>query len=59
MEGYQWLKDIPSMVLIEHPDPECVTAAVKELLTKETPRAGFPRDVYFKGLRDKISGEAQ
>lgn len=59
MEGYQWIKDIPSMKLIEHPDPERVTAAVKELLTKETSPAGFPRDVYFKGLRDKISGEAQ
>ncbi|MEC1581131.1 polysaccharide pyruvyl transferase family protein [Bacillus subtilis] len=59
MEGYQWLKDIPFMKLIEHPEPERVTAAVNELLTKETPRAGFPRDVYFKGLRDKISGEAQ
>lgn len=58
MEGYQWLKDIPFMKLIEHPDPERVTDEVKELLTKETPRAGFPRDVYFKG-RDKISGEAQ
>lgn len=59
MEGYQWLKDIPFMKLIEHPEPERVTAAVNELLTKETSRAGFPRDVYFKGLRDKISGEAQ
>ncbi|WP_121643331.1 polysaccharide pyruvyl transferase family protein [Bacillus vallismortis] len=59
MEGYQWLKDIPYMTLIEQPDPKRVTAAVKELLTKETTRGGFPRDLYFKGLRDKISGEAQ
>ncbi|MEC1288769.1 polysaccharide pyruvyl transferase family protein [Bacillus mojavensis] len=59
MEGYQWLKEIPMMKLIEQPEPERVTAAVKELLTKETNRAGFPRDMYFKGLRDKISGEAR
>ncbi|MDR4227989.1 pyruvyl transferase [Bacillus mojavensis] len=59
MEGYQWLKEVPMMKLIEQPEPERVTAAVKELLTKETNRAGFPRDMYFKGLRDKISGEAR
>lgn len=59
MEGYQWLKEVPMMKLIEQPEPERVTAAVKEPLTKETNRAGFPQDMYFKEARDKISGEAR
>ncbi|KAA6447474.1 polysaccharide pyruvyl transferase family protein [Bacillus atrophaeus] len=59
MEGYDWLKSIPEMKLIEHPEPETVTAAVKDLLTKGTHDSGFPRDHYFKGLRNKISGEGK
>ncbi len=30
MEGYQWLKNIPNMTLLERPDPEAVTSAVNQ-----------------------------
>lgn len=45
------------MKLIEYLDLECVIVVVKELLIKEIFFVGFLRDVYFKGLWDKISGE--
>ncbi|WP_426616512.1 polysaccharide pyruvyl transferase family protein [Bacillus velezensis] len=59
MEGYQWLKNIPNMTLLERPDPEAVTSAVNRLLSGKHEEGGSLRSVYFAGLRSKISGDAQ
>ncbi|MES5395854.1 polysaccharide pyruvyl transferase family protein [Bacillus amyloliquefaciens] len=59
MEGFQWLKHIPNMTLLERPEPKAVTAAVNRLLSGKYEEGGSMRSVYFAGLRSKISGDAQ
>lgn len=60
LEGFRWLKDIPSLKLVENPDAAEVLGAIEELIkTGDSHRETPSRDHYFADLRQKIMGDIQ
>ncbi|KKB73527.1 MULTISPECIES: polysaccharide pyruvyl transferase family protein [Bacillus] len=59
LEGFNWLKDIPSMKLVEKPGTAEVLGAIKELIKSDASHENAPtRDHYFTDLKRKILGDA-
>ncbi|MCY8214393.1 polysaccharide pyruvyl transferase family protein [Bacillus haynesii] len=60
LEGFRWLKDVPSLKLVENPDAAEVLGAIEELIkTGDSHRETPSRDHYFADLRQKIMGDIQ
>ncbi|MED1739280.1 polysaccharide pyruvyl transferase family protein [Bacillus swezeyi] len=60
LEGFHWLKDAPSMKLVEKPNTAEVLLAIEELIKNDSSYKEMPsRDHYFKDLRQKIIGDIQ
>lgn len=60
LEGFRWLKSVPSMKLVENPDAAEVLGAIEELIkTGDSYRETPSREHYFTDLRQKIMGDVQ
>ena len=59
VEGFHWLKDVPSMKLVENPEMKEVLRAIEELIKSGSSYKNMPpREHYFTDLRRKINGDA-